>query len=480
VARYRRHVDLLELRADFLLPEEAARAHELPRKVGLPVILTVRRGREGGTFTGSEQDRVQLLSKIGTAGFAFLDLEDDLEAPALDRQVREAGASIIRSFHDRGGVPHDLAGRMTALARDSHEIPKAAVTPRGVRDLLLLLEAFQELGPRPKVLLGMGDYGFPTRVLAPKLGSLFCYSSPPQESAAPGHVDPRVLDELYRYRLIGKNTEVFGVIGNPVMHSLSPQIHNAGFAALGRDAVYLPFLVDELPPFFQVADKLSLQGLSVTIPYKESVIEHVARRDQSVTGIGACNTLRRRADGTWSGTNTDAAGFLAPLLKTFGGELPPGLRATVIGAGGAARAVVHALLSKRVRVLVLNRTPLRAQMLSQSLKVQTAPLDESGFGLMKSFNDVIVQTTNVGMPPNTEADPALGYQFTGREVVYDVVYVPQTTAFLRRASAAGCRVIRGSEMLLAQAFEQFRFFCGLDYPESAKRNLSLIFSRYPA
>ena len=479
MARYRRHLDLLELRADFLVPEELARAGELPRKVDVPVILTIRRTQEGGTFRGSEQDRLHLFSRIGSSGFAFVDLEEDLEAPALDRQVREAGATIIRSFHDRSGVPHDLTKRLTGLARGPHEIPKAAVTPRGMSDLLRLLEAFEELASMPKVLVGMGDYGFPTRVLAPKLGSLFCYSSPPQGPAAPGHVDPQVLDELFRYHSLGKGTDVFGVIGNPVMHSLSPRIHNTGFAALGRNAVYLPFLVDELQCFFSVADKLAIQGVSVTIPHKEGVIERVAHQDQSVMAIGACNTLHRRPDGAWEGTNTDAAGFLAPLLQSFGGELPAGLSATVLGAGGAARAVVHALCSKGVRVLVLNRTPLRAQILSRSFKVQTAPLDESGFRLMTGFDDVIVQTTNVGMSPHTDADPAPGYQFTGKEVVYDLVYVPQTTAFLTRALGAGCRVVRGIEMLYAQAFEQFRVFSGTDYPEEAKQNLR-IFSRYPA
>ncbi len=368
-------------------------------------------------------------------------------------------------------MPPDLTRRMSALARSPREIPKAAVTLHGSLDLLRLLEVFEALGPVPKVLLGMGGYGFATRVLATRLGSLFCYSSPPQESAAPGHVDPKTLDELFRYHQVGGTTQVFGIIGNPVMHSLSPGIHNPGFTALGRDALYVPFLVDALEPFFQVADRLGIQGLSVTVPYKEKIIPHLARQDQSVSAIGACNTIRRGADGKWEGTNTDAPGFLSPLLSAFGGKLPPGLKATVIGAGGASRAVVHALAKSGAQVLVLNRTASRAEQLAREFNVQAAPL-ESGHRLMAGFNELIVQTTKVGMSPIVDEDPVPGYRFTGSEVAYDLVYAPRTTRFLKRALAAGCRIIHGDQMLLAQAFEQFRFFTGSDYPEAAKAGLS--------
>jgi 3-dehydroquinate dehydratase/shikimate dehydrogenase len=143
----------------------------------------------------------------------------------------------------------------------------------------------------------------------------------------------------------------------------------------------------------------------------------------------------------------------------------------VIGAGGASRAVVHALVSSGARVLVLNRTAPKAELLAREFKVLSASL-ESGFKLMEGYNDLIVQATKVGMSPQEDADPLPAYQFTGRETVFDLVYVPQTTVFLQRALAAGCRVITGEQMLLAQAFEQFRFFTGSDYPEAAKMGLS--------
>jgi 3-dehydroquinate dehydratase/shikimate dehydrogenase len=463
-AKLRKHADLLELRADALLPEEAGRAGELVREVDLPVILSVRRRKDGGAFSGPERERLRLLERLVPQGFAFVDLEHDLEAHALDRRTREAGVGVIRSFHDPAGVPFDLSERMQELARSAEEIPRATVTPRGSADLLRLLEAFERLARLPKVLSAAGDYGFPARMLAPKLGSLFCAAE-----------DPETADELYRCRQVSAATRVFGVIGNPVMHSLSPVIHNKGYAALGLDAIYLPFLVDDLEPFFRAADKLDIQGLSVTVPHKIGVMSRLARRDGSVSAIGACNTLHRRADGKWEGTNTDAAGFLSPLLAAFGGTLPQGLGATVIGAGGAARAVVHALAAEGVRVLILNRTPDRAQALAEDMsprwgpRIQVGPLD--GLALMNGFNDLIVQTTKVGMAPEAESDPLPGYSFSGRETVYDLVYVPAMTTFLKRAKAAGCPIIPGSQMLLAQAFEQFRIFTGSAYPRDAAQGI---------
>lgn len=361
---------------------------------------------------------------------------------------------------------------MRRLPRGLTEIPKAAVLPRSSRDFLRVLRAVEALRGMEKVLLGMGDFGFPTRVLAQRLGSLFCYSTPDAaHAAAPGHVDPAVLDELYRYHRISASTEVFGVIGNPVMHSFSPVIHNRGFAELGRDAVYLPFLVDEITPFLEAADMLSIRGLSVTVPHKQAVLAALVRRDEVVQAVGACNTMYRDPEGRWTGTNTDGIGFLAPLRAAFGGSVPPGLGATVIGAGGAARAVVSALAGAGAAVLVLNRTLEKARALADEFHADAGPLGPEGVGKLEGHRDLIVQTTSAGMAPQTGIDPFPECQFTGREVVYDLVYVPSTTAFLARAIQAGCPVIRGRRMLLSQAYAQFRIFTGRDYPEAAKAAL---------
>jgi 3-dehydroquinate dehydratase/shikimate dehydrogenase len=465
---YRHFVDLAELRVDRLLPSERAGAIRFPGLAGLPVILTVRKPRDGGCFEGSEGERIALLERLSAGGFAWVDLEEDLHAPGLDAVIREAsGLRVIRSLHDLEGVPDKLAERVARLARSRTEVPKAAVTPRSSEDLLSILGASRRLGGTENVILGMGDRGFPTRVLAPKLGSAWCYTSPGTQAVAPGQIDPRTLAELYHYRSIGARTAVFGVIGNPVMHSRSPLIHNRAYEALGIDAVYLPFLVSDLDQFWPVADELGVGGLSVTVPHKEAVLRFLDERDGNVEAAGACNTVTRcesrGSSRCWTGTNTDSAGFLAPLRRLLGESSLNGIGATVIGAGGAARGVVHGLLGAGARVLVLNRTAQRGATLARELGVEHGGLDAGGYARALDYGDLVVQSTSAGMG-SEPVDPAPGLAFSGREIVYELVYAPAVTPFLARARAAGCRIVPGRSMLVAQAAEQFRIFTGQDYP----------------
>jgi 3-dehydroquinate dehydratase / shikimate dehydrogenase len=465
--RYRAHVDMVELRADLLAAGEAGPAAAFPSAAGLPTVLAVRRARDGGGFTGSEADRRALLGRLLGGGFAFVELDEDLHAPDLEARAARAGTRVVRSLRDAGGVPADLADRMRRLRRSAAELPKAEVLVRGSADLVRLVRACGELGEAERIVAATGDFGFPSVVLAAKLGSAACCVSAPCGPGAAGMPDPCALDTLYRVRRIGPATRVFGVIGNPVMHSLSPLIHNRGFAAAGLDAVYLPFPVDDLPAFLEAADLLGVQGISVTVPWKEELIRHLARRDAMVEAVGACNTAVRSGDGPsggWIGSNTDVEGFLAPLRAAFGGEVPRGLRATVIGAGGASRAVLHALAGLGADVLLLNRTVDRARGLARAFPVRAAALDGSAAELARGYCDLVVQATSAGMEPRPGVDPFPGFSFSGREVVYDLVYAPRRTAFLERAAVSGCRIIPGIEMLIAQARLQFRAFTSMDMP----------------
>jgi 3-dehydroquinate dehydratase/shikimate dehydrogenase len=318
----------------------------------------------------------------------------------------------------------------------------------------------------------MGEIGFPTRVLASKLGVAWCYASPDTDRAAPGHVDPVTLEDLYRFRSIGPDTAVFGVIGNPVMHSQSPLIHNRGFASLGIDAVYLPFQVPDLGSFWDAADLLGIRGLSVTVPHKQAVLARLSGSSPLVKGAGACNTISRtQVPGAWQGTNTDVAGFIGPLRDAFGGKVPQGLRATVIGAGGAARSVIHALASLKAKVLVLNRTADHARVVAEPVGAEHGGLDASGMNAAERFRDLVVQTTSAGMSPNPDTDPAPEMSFSGNELVYELIYAPRVTRFAQRALEAGCRVVYGRQMLISQALEQFRIFSGRPYPAEAASRL---------
>ncbi len=487
--RCRGSVELAELRADFLAPGEIGAAARLPALAGMPVILAVRRARDGGRFAAGEAERVRLLRRLAAGGFAWVDMEDDLEISAAGIGAPPA-TGVIRSFHDTRGVPQDLEGRLRGLARRPGELPKAAVTVNGCAELLELLRAAERTRDLPKILVGMGEAGFATRVLAARIGSSLCYASPADgPAAAPGHVDPRVLAGLYRFKSIGASTAVFGVAGNPVGHSLSPVIHNRGFAALGIDAVYVPFRVDELAPFLEAARLLGVRGLSITVPHKEAVLGHLASFDPVVARLGACNTmvaapgaLPRSAMQTnaapvgWHGTNTDAEGFLAalrPVLPELSGK-----RAVVIGAGGAARAIVHGLAESGCDVLVANRTPGRARELAERFAARWAPLDPAAIEADRP--SLIVQATSAGMASGGVAaatagapeDPLPGYRFRGDEVVFDVVYSPRVTPFLARATAAGCTAVPGLRMLIEQARGQFRLFAGREYPRELAEELA--------
>jgi len=488
----RRHIDLVELRADFLEPAEMARMASFPRLAGLPAILAIRRRSDGGRFAGSESERLGLLEQAISGGWAFVDLEEDLAAPSLDAAAARAAVRVIRSFHDFTGVPADLVARMRRLARNPSELPKAAAMPRSTRELLALLDAFTELSGLEKILLGMGDWGFPTRILAGRLGSYLTYSTAGREQAAPGHVDPRALDELYRVRFITDRTHLFCVIGNPVMHTRSPLIHNSGYRAAALDACYLPIQVDDPALFFAVADRLGIEGASVTIPHKESVIPLLAERDRFVERIGSCNTLIRLAapgagnaagaPGRWRGANTDAPGFVAPLVRASGRPLS-GMRALVVGAGGAARAVVAALLDAGCSVAIVNRTLERARRLAREFGCRADELSSEGIARLTTADgtsvatapapfELIIQTTSAGMHPNEGEDPLPFYEFRGSEIVYDLVYAPRETRLLARATKAGCPTIGGFEMLLEQAYLQFRLFTGIEFPLQAKAQLT--------
>ncbi len=473
VERNRDSIDAVELRADFLDSGERSALRSFPERARLPAILTVRRESDGGRFRGSEEERVSLLRSAIEAPWAFVDLEEDLAASEVEARARARSVRIIRSLHLTAGLPPDLAGRLRRLARSADELPKAAVLLGSSRDLLSLLDAYDELSGVEKVLLGMGPYGFPTRVLASRLGSALSYCTAGERSAAPGHVDPVTLSAIYRARSIGERTELYAVIGNPVMHSRSPWIHNPGFRALGIDAVYLPLPIDDIALFFAIAERLRIRGSSVTIPHKRAVLPYLAERSPEVARIGSCNTLVRTPNG-WRGANTDASGFLAPLRRAVEGTRPPrrlpAMTALVAGAGGSARAVVFALTDEGARVTVANRTVERARSLAEEFGCDWAELSS---GLVGRGFDLIVQTTSVGMEGGgvdaggAGNDPLAFYDLSGREIVYDLVYSPRETKLLRRAQAAGCRVVPGMEMLLEQAYAQFALFTGRDYPRGA-------------
>ncbi|WP_010261390.1 type I 3-dehydroquinate dehydratase [Treponema primitia] len=472
--KYRKYVDIAELRVDFLDPDERFLIRRFPELAGLPVILTIRRLMDGGNFVGGEGSRIALFSK-GLAfaeadrrrNFAYVDLEDDLNVPSLEEAARTFGTRIIRSYHNMQGIGEDPAARLRNMLHVGDEIAKAAVMPQSFEDVRRVYQAARETAGMEKILLCMGHLGISTRILAEYMGCYLSYTTAMGEKdfppGAPGQLSPRDLVELYRFRNVTPKTKLFGILGYPLNVTSSPEFFNTVFSSEKIDAVYVPFPSDSVEAFMQLAGEINLAGASVTIPYKEKVLPYLGHKTAEVESLGACNTLICGPQG-WSGANTDTHGFSDSLLAFTGKKDFKRMRITIIGSGGAARAAAAEVFRLKGKALVLNRTLVHARELAALYRFAWGGLDGRGAELMSGYNDIIIQTTSVGMDPDLEGDPLELYFFNGTEVVMDLIYKPERTRFLTRAAAAGCKVLNGHDMLIRQAKYQYSCFFGKEYP----------------
>ncbi len=254
-------------------------------------------------------------------------------------------------------------------------------------------------------------------------------------------------------------TELYGIIGHPVRHSLSPAMHNAAFRSAGLNAVYLAFDVEDLAGALAGARALGVKGMSVTIPHKEAVMAYLDEVDETARRIGAVNTVVNR-DNRLFGLNTDAVGAVRALEEA----LPvTEKRIVVLGAGGSARAVVAGLVSAGASVHVANRTVEKARALASSWGASWSGLDAEA--LKGVSGDVLVNTTSVGMEPKPDAIP-VPPEFVGRfQVVMDIVYAPLKTMLLAVAEEHGAATVNGLRMLLHQAVAQFESWTGKEAPQ---------------
>jgi len=446
--------DLVELRLDTVSdPSAAAALAARPR----PVIVTCRPQWEGGCFQGSEEERKRILGDALTLGAEYVDLE--WRANFDDLIARTSGRRIVLSTHDYDGVPIDLAARAQAMRTTGAEVIKIAATLRSLADAAQLLAVASET-ERPTVLIGMGPYGIVTRVLASRFRSAWTYAGALRQI---GQLSAAELLEEYQFRSIADATQIYGVVGQSVAHSVSPAIHNAAFRASQYDAVYLPLPAVSAEDFHNFGRAIGISGASVTIPFKVSLFEHMDEVSAVARRIGAINTIKV-VDGRWIGGNTDANGFLEPLQQ----RVPVnGLRAAVLGAGGGARAVVAALASTDCSISIHARKREQAEEIAMLSSAAIGPWPPD-----RGTWDVLVNCTPIGMFPHVDATPLPADRLTGR-FVFDLVYNPQTTRLLREAQTAGCETIDGLEMLVAQAREQFVWWTGLKPAAGVMRDAAL-------
>jgi len=444
--------DVVELRLDSVADPDVTAA--LAGRT-TPVIVTVRPEWEGGAFKDSEVDRRTLLEWALQQGAEYIDVEFKA-AFAADLIASTGGKRIVLSSHDFDGVPADLIDRVRAMRTAGAEIVKVAVMARSLSDNVHLLQIERTANT---VLIGMGPAGAPTRILAAHFHSLWSYAG---DGYAPGQISgPRMLEE-FRFREITERTAVYGVVGSPLTHSVSPAMHNAAFRAAGVDAVYVPMVAASAEDFTIFATALAVQGVSITIPYKVDLFERADAVDELSRKVGAVNTYRRD-DLRWEARNTDVSGFLAPLKDRL--DLR-GARAAILGTGGASRAVAVALASAGSIVTVFGRNRGKAKDVA-ALAGGTA----AAFPVPAKSWDLLVNTTPVGMFPNVAETPFEG-AFDGH-VVYDLVYNPMETRLLKEAAAAGCETLGGLDMLVAQAEDQSEWWTGKRPPTGLMKEAAL-------
>jgi 3-dehydroquinate dehydratase/shikimate dehydrogenase len=283
------------------------------------------------------------------------------------------------------------------------------------------------------------------------------------------------MTDLYRYDVIGLATEVYGVIADPVGHSLSPLIHNAAFRQLEFNKVYLPFRVPpaDLPQFIADAPRLGVKGLSVTIPHKEAILPQLGWAEPAVEGIGACNTAV--FDGRqWRGYNTDCQAAMSSLEEALGGASPDanplhGRTALVLGAGGVGKAIAYGLAIRQTNVVLCDGIASRAEQLAERIGCRWVNWDDRREAAAEA--DVVIHGTPIGMYPKVDATPLAAEDLRPGAVVFDAVYNPEETLLLRGARERGCRVVSGVDMFVRQASMQFKLFTGHDGPADMMRDV---------
>ena len=440
--------DLIELRLDGVEDLDVSGVLQGRLK---PVIVTCRSVQDGGSFDGGEEARRRIIAEALECGAEFVDIEWD---GSPDSRIAAHKSRTVLSYHQFLERPKDLDDRYVAMRATGAAVVKIAVQAKSLMDLAPLITLGQRArqdGERA-VIVGMGGPGVASRILANRFGACWSYAG----NAAPGQIDPDRLVREFRFRELSDSTEVYGVVGNPVMHSLSPAMHNAGFRAISKDAVYLPLEAADVDDFFNFADLFGISGASITSPFKEDVHSRVRDSDPMGKRIGAVNTLKKVEDG-WKSMNCDVDGFLAPLLSRFTVD---GWRATVVGAGGAARAASVALVDSGVLTTICAR---RQEQAEEAAKVSGAMV--GAFPVEPGTWDLLVNATPIGTAPQTAESLLPASSLDGR-LVYDLVYNPSCTRLLKEASRRGCRTLGGLEMLIAQAKRQFEWWTGGHPPPS--------------
>jgi 3-dehydroquinate dehydratase/shikimate dehydrogenase len=461
----------LELRLDYLrsaTERDAFLASLRNRRPRAVLIATCRRREGGGLFRGTRKQEIEVLAQAVRSGCRWCDAEIETARHFPEGELKRvlAPAQVMVSHHDFRKMPPRLAGILHQLDRTGAQALKVSAQCRRVSDSVRICRLAQ--GRRNVVAIPMGEAGLAGRVLSLRAGSALAYAAVAR-ATAPGQLSLDEMIDLYRAHRITRRTRVYGVIGNPIGHSLSPLLHNTAFRARKFDAVFVPFLVQDLQDFLRGIEAFGISGFAVTIPHKEAIVRRLDDCDPLAARIGAVNTVVVRGQRRLYGYNTDYVGVLRSLERRV---RLAGSRVLLYGAGGAARAAAFALSQAGSIVCLSARRMQRARALARAVGGQAVPRGE----LRREYFDAIVNCTPVGMHSAASAahrgavSPLESAELNCR-IVMDMVYRPRETALLRIARSKGIETISGLEMFLAQGFAQYEIWTGERAPESAMRRV---------
>lgn len=447
----------IELRLDYM-----AKAVDFKRLLAhrkCPWIATLRRHNDGGRWKGTEEERRMIIRQAIVSGFDWIDLETDV----ADEIRRFRDVKRIVSYHNFSETPEDIEGIYESMAKQDADVFKIVTMARHPSDCIRILNIIKN-AKKPTVGHCMGEMGAPSRILSLRYGAPFLYSAFNKErSIAPGLPSFEEVQRYFQVDRINAETKVYGVLGDPVSHSYSPALHNLMFRRTGINAIYLPFRVPrgELDDSLQAFNAIPVEGYSVTIPHKEAAANLSVHIDERVKETSAANTLVKRADG-YHAFNTDYEAALEGLSRNMPVDEGrrkqiKGCSALILGSGGAARAVAHALhRAGATPLFIAGRTLDKAEKLASEVHGRAIEWDARH----NQDTEIIVNCTPIGMHPNMDESPLHAGVLKPGLVVFDTVYNPEQTLLIKEAKSRGCQTVSGVEMFVRQAAMQFELFTG--------------------
>ncbi|KYC49020.1 MAG: Shikimate dehydrogenase [Candidatus Methanofastidiosum methylothiophilum] len=426
------------------------------------IIITNRKKDEGGSFEGSESERISPLVEALKIGFGFIDIEsssiDSLHNLISKKREYNSKTNIIISYHNFEETPHNLKEILLQMENQDHDIIKIVAYAKDISDNLTIKDLLSPRSRQSKKVISflMGEKGEISRILCTSWGSYTSYA--PLKGVgktAPGQIPIEFLNDVYRVNSINSNFDIYGLIGNPVKESIGYYVHNKLFSYYNMNAVYLNFLVDDLDRFMD-SFKGQFKGLCATMPFKEKIIPYLNIIDPMAQKIGAINTIKKSNEGLF-GTNTDWIGAVYSIEKLTSIN---NKKVLILGAGGAGKAIAFGIKNRQGEVIIANRDKKKAIELSKNLGVETVLWEDRN----DAEFDILVNATKIGMKPEENNCP-MEDSFFAKDLsgitVFDAVYSPIETRLLMKSREQGAKIANGLDMYIGQAMAQFELWTGI-------------------